>query len=90
MRITTTLLGLQLTISALCAQGGAATQTDFAAFAADGTNTAFDSQAAGTAIGRGLSVQAEIQTNPRTPPQAWATTFVTPLTPRAGSVGLQL
>ncbi|MDA0934714.1 MAG: hypothetical protein O3C51_14780 [Planctomycetota bacterium] len=90
MRITTTLLGLQLTISALCAQGGAATQTDFAAFAADGTNTAFDSQAAGTAIGRGLSVQAEIQTNPRTPPQAWATTFVTPLTLRAGSVGLQL
>jgi hypothetical protein len=90
MRITTTILGLQLSISALCAQSGAATATDFAAFAADGTTIAFDAQPAGTAIGRSLAVQAEVAANPRTPPQAWARSFVTPLTLRAGSVGLQL
>ncbi len=90
MKISHALLGLQLSISALCAQGGAATATDFATFASNGSTTAFDAHASGTPVGRGLTARSEVASQPRTAPEAFATSLVAPLALRAGSVGVRI
>lgn len=68
----------------------AETATDYAVFATDGTDTAFDAEAIATPILRGLHVRASVGGGRMSPPTAWASTQVSPFSPRPGELGLRI